>query len=410
MTLRLLWSIPPLVLAFILAHLISSERFPTWDMSVKMAVGILAVNAYFTLLNQYLAGIFRLHMRMGLAVVGELGARIITLLAVLWAVAQNGSLHAVLFAVLAGTAANSLYAFFICRRLEHFRLQLDRQLAVDMLREAAPLALLIILGLLRQKIDALLLTALATQIDVGIYGAALRVHEVLITFPALFVALLYPVFSRLTAQGLTAVLPVFRRTFDALLHAGLCAGLAIWTAAPALAATLGAPQAAEPIRLLALALPGSFMALGFSNLAYAEGRTGVVLKLFAFLVFFNLGANLLLIPRYSYNGAALATLSTEWLAMLILAAYWIGWRHMRLSLRGLLAVPLTLLLGLGLQALRNLWLPAADASVVAQLTAMLVCGAAAAVVYLLTVISFRLLPLEVLRSLLPQSTPVDPAP
>jgi O-antigen/teichoic acid export membrane protein len=405
LALRLVWSMPPLLLACVLAQFISSERYPTWDLSVKMAVAILAVNAYFTLLNQYLAGIFRLHLRMGLAVLGELGARLIALLAVLWAVAHDGALNAVLLAVLAGTTANSLYAFLMTRRLEHFRLQLDRQLAIEMLREAAPLAVVIILGLLRQKMDALLLTGLATQTDVGIYGAALRVHEVLITFPALFVALLYPVFARLTAQGLTALLPVFQRTFDVLLHAGLCASLAIWTAAPALAATLGAPQAAAPIRLLAFALPGAFLALGFSHLVYAEGRTGVVVKLYAGLVLFNLGVNLWLIPRYAYNGAALANLCTEWLAMLILAIYWIAWRRMRLSPRGLLAVPLTVLLGIGLRAVRDLWLPAADAAVIAQITAMLLSGGAATVAYLGAVIACRRLPPEVLRSILPHSPP-----
>ena len=94
--------------------------------------------------------------------------------------------------------------------------------------------------------------------------------------------------------------------------------------------------------------------------------------------------------------------------MLILATYWIGRRHMRLSRRGFLAIPLTVLLGFALQTLRNWWLPAADASIVTQIVAMLVCGAAAAAVYLGAAIALRLLPLEVLRSLLPQST-ADPS-
>jgi O-antigen/teichoic acid export membrane protein len=401
LSLRLLWSLPPLLLCVVLAQFISSERFPTWDLSVKMAVGVLALNAYFTLFNQYLAGIFRLHLRMSLAVIGELGARLVALLAVLWVVSRDGSLQSVLVAVLMGTVTNSVYAFLVTRRLEPFRIQLDRALAATMLREAAPLAVVIILGLLRQKLDTLLLTALATQTDVGIYGAALRVHEVLITFPALFVALLYPVFSKLTTQGLQAVQPVFQRTFDVLLHAGLCCGLAIWIAAPALAATLGSPQSTAPIQLLSLALPGAFLGLGFSHLVYAEGRNGVVVRLYAFLVLFNLGANLLLIPRLAYNGAALAAVCTEWTSMGILALYWIGHRRMRLSRRGLAAFPLSILLAVFLQLLRDIWLPATDAGIVSQVIALLVCGGAAASVYLAAIIALRLLPLQVLRALLP---------
>jgi O-antigen/teichoic acid export membrane protein len=364
-------------------------------------VGILALNAYFTLFNQYLAGIFRLHLRMGLAVVGELAARLVALLAVLWAVSHGGSLQSVLVAVLMGTSTNSIYAFVVTRRLEAFRIHLDRHLAASMLREAAPLAVVIILGLLRQKLDALLLTALATQTDVGIYGAALRVHEVLITFPALFVALLYPVFSKLTTQGLHAVQPVFQRTFDVLLHAGLCCALAIWVAAPALAATLGSPQSTTPIQLLSLALPGAFLGLGFSHLVYAEGRNGVVVRLYAFLVLFNLGANLLLIPRLAYNGAALSAVCTEWVSMSILAFYWIHVRRMRLSRRGLAALPLCLLLAVVLQTVRDLWLPATTAGILAQIVALVVCGAVAAALYFVAVVALRLLPLQVLRSVLP---------
>jgi len=306
-------------------------------------------------------------------------------------------------AVLVGTATNSVYAFAMTRRLEPFHLHMDRGLAIEMLREAAPLAVVIILGLLRQKLDALLLTALATQVDVGIYGAALRVHEVLITFPALFVALLYPVFSKLTPQGLSAVQPVFQRTSDVLLHAGLCVGLAIWSAAPALAATLGAPQATDPLRLLSLALPGAFLGLGFSHLVYAEGRTGVVVRLYGFLVLFNLVANLLLIPRLAYNGAALASVCTEWLSMGILAFYWMVHRGMRLSRRNVAALPLALALGFGLHLLGNRWLPAVDASIPTQVTAMLVTGAVAALFYLVSSVTLGLLPMQVLRALLPRN-------
>jgi len=400
--LRLLWSIPPLVLAVVLAQFISTERVPTWDASVKSAVLVLAVNAYFTLLNQFLAGIFRLHLRMGLAVIGELGARIVALLAVLWVLSSNGSLQAVLIAVLAGTCTNSTYAFLMTRRLDAFRPQLDRALARAMLREAAPLAVVIILGLLRQKLDALLLTALATQTDVGVYGAALRVHEVLITFPALFVALLYPVFSQLTTRGLDAVQPVFQRTFDVLLHAGLCVGLALWTAATPLAATLGAPEAVTPIRLLCLALPGAFLGLGFSHLAYAEGRTRIVVRLYAFLVLFNAAANLSLIPRWTFNGAALANGCTEWMSMGILAWYWIGHRRMRLSRRGVLAFPIAIAMAWLLQMATSRWLPEATAPVMQQVLAFFFAGGLAALLYVVTMLLLRVPPMQVLRSLLPR--------
>ena len=87
--------------------------------------------------------------------------------------------------------------------------------------------------------------------------------------------------------------------------------------------------------------------------------------------------------------------------MLILATYWVAHRHMRLSRRGLVALPVALLLAMLLNTLSSTWTPAPGAAVTQQVLAMLLSGSLAALLYGVTVVGLRLLPLQIIQSLLP---------
>jgi O-antigen/teichoic acid export membrane protein len=409
--LRLLWSVPPLVAACVLAQIVPTERYPTFDAAFKLAVLTLALNAYLVLLSQFLTGVFRLHLRMDLAVIGEVGSRFVALGAVVLAIRAGGGLQWLIAAVVSATAANLIYAWIVARRFERFTPQLDPTLARELLRESAVLAFVIVFGLLRLRLDTLLLGVMATAVDVGIYGASMKVHEVLVTFPGLFVALLYPVFSRLAAVDAASLQRAFQRTFEALLHSGVALTLAVVAVAPQVTSILTAPQAATPMRILALSMPAKFLVLGISHLLLAEARQRLVLYLYVALTLATLAANVALIPRWSYNGAALAGLITELLGLGALALIWVAGRRMPLDLRGLWGVPLAVVVWAGVHLAVEPRMPRADASVAAQLVAAIVVSGGVVLAYLGLALGLRILPIETVRSVLRRKTaPAAPGP
>jgi O-antigen/teichoic acid export membrane protein len=406
--LRLLWSLPPLVIACILAQIVPTERFPTFDTAFKLAVLTLSLNAYMVLLSQFLTAIFRLHLRMDLAVIGELASRFVALGAVLLAIRAGGGLQWLIVAVVSGTAVNLVYAWIVARRFERFTPQIDRTLARELLRESAVLAFVIVFGLLRLRLDTLLLGVMATAVDVGIYGASMKVHEVLVTFPGLFVALLYPVFSRLAAVDVSSLQRAFQRTFEALLHSGVALTLAVVAVAPQVTAILTAPQASTPMRILALSMPAKFLVLGISNLLLAQARQRFVLYLYVALTLVTLAANTALIPRWSYNGAAFAGLITELVALAALAVMWVAERRMPLDLRGLWGLPLAAVLWAGMHWVVEPRLPGQEAGVVPQLVAAIIAGGGVTIAYVGLALALRILPLETVQSVLRRPAPADP--
>jgi O-antigen/teichoic acid export membrane protein len=400
--LRMLLPVLPLSIACLLVRWVPAARFSQWEDALFAAVVLLAVNAYFTLFGQFYIAIFRLHLRLDLAVAGEFASRIVMLLATLAVVAFDGGLLAAIGAMMLGTLTQFIYGWFVTRRFEPFRLQLDLSLAKSMLMESIPLAVVTLLGLVHFKIDTLLLSMLQPAHDVGVYGVAYKVHEVIIGFPGLFVGLLFPLFSRLAQQDPARLRLVFQRTFDVLALASVGVALMRYVAAPRLALILGAEMAARPMRILALALPPIFLSLGFTHLLLAEARQRWLVPLYIVLVVVNVVANLIFIRTYSYLGAAAVTVGTETLSLVILMAVRIGRQRWRVGFRSLWGVPMAIVIAWMLHGVTPAGTPGTRFGI--HVIALAGIALAALALYVGGVLGFRILPLAVLRALLPQRT------
>jgi len=398
--LRALLPIAPLGIACALVRLIPGTRFANWEGVLFGAVVLLAVNAYLTLFGQFYVAIFRLHLRMDLAVAGEFLSRLVLLGATLAVVAWDGGLLAAVGAMTLGTLTQFIYGWIVTRRFEHFTPRLDRPLARAMLIESVPLAAVTLLGLVHFKVDTLLLSILQPAHDVGVYGVAYKVHEVIISFPGLFVGLLFPVFSRLAQQDPARLRIVFQRTFDVLALASVGVALFVYVAAPRLALVLGAEMASRPMRILAMALPPIFLSLGFTHLLLAESRQRWLVPLYAFLVLVNVAANVVLIRRFSYLGAAAVTVGTETLSLLILAAHRLGRQRWRLGLRSLWGVPIAIAIAWSLHGVAPAGPPGTP--FMSHLLALAAISLAAMGLYAGCVLGLRVLPIAVVRSLLPR--------
>jgi O-antigen/teichoic acid export membrane protein len=322
------------------------------------------------------------------------------LAATLGVVALDGGLAAAVGAMGLGTLTQFVYGWIVTRRFERFALRLEPALARAMLVESVPLAAVTLLSLVHFKVDTLLLSIMQPAHDVGVYGVAYKVHEVIIGFPGLFVGLLFPLFSRLAQQDPARLRVVFQRAFDVLALASVGVALLVYVAAPRLALVLGAEMAARPMRILALALPPIFLSLGFTHLLLAESKQRWLVPMYALLVVVNVLGNAVLIRTYSYLGAAAVTVGTETLALVILGLVRIGRQGWRLGLRSLWGVPIAIAIGWSLRGLSAVGAPGTGFTT----HVLALCGVALAALglYAGCVLGLRILPLTVLRALLPQ--------
>lgn len=176
-------------------------------------------------------------------------------------------------------------------------------------------------------IDKSMLAALANVQAAGIYTAAYRVIDLAFSPVRSFLFATYARFFRSGAEGIGAGFSLAKRWLPWAVVYGALAGVAIYLVAPLLPVILG-PDYAESVsavRWLAI-LP----LLRTTHVFAADTLTGAghqglrsVVQVGVFV--FNICANLVLIPRYSWKGAAWSSLASE--ALLIFALWGLlGWR------------------------------------------------------------------------------------
>ncbi len=179
------------------------------------------------------------------------------------------------------------------------------------LREAWPLFINQLLQGLFFKIDAILLLPLGGALAAGAYAAAYKVSEGAGIVSSSFTLALFPRLSRAT-DDLTSAYQLALRVLLQLAFP-LAAGTALLSE-PIVAVVGGReylPDAAIALAILIMYLPLSYANGLTQYVLIAAGRQRLLTGAFVAALVFNAAANVILIPRFSYVGAAVVTVLSE---------------------------------------------------------------------------------------------------
>jgi O-antigen/teichoic acid export membrane protein len=178
------------------------------------------------------------------------------------------------------------------------------------LRESWPLFVNQLLQGLFFKVDALLLPGLAGNAAAGAYAAAYKVSEGAGIVSSSFTLALFPRLSR--ERDLTAA---YRLALRGLLQIAfpLAAGIALLS--ESIVGVVGG-RAYLPDSAIALTILIAYLPLSYANgltqyVLIAAGRQRLLTAAFVAALIFNVAANLLLIPRFGFVGAAWVTVASE---------------------------------------------------------------------------------------------------
>lgn len=200
-------------------------------------------------------------------------------------------------------------------------------------KKSLPFALVSIFITLYYYIDTLILSAYSTKEIVGYYNAAYRLVDGPLFLVGALTTAMFPALSKLFSKDRSKILALVRNSFFRITIVGLavCVPVAFF-AAPIirLVYTNQYIEAARvlPILIFALAviLPNSIL----GTTIRAIDRQAISAWVVGFGAAFNIIANLIVIPRYSFYGAAWTTLLTE---IFILIAYCcLTWKYLGLPI------------------------------------------------------------------------------
>ena len=166
------------------------------------------------------------------------------------------------------------------------------------------------------RVDVILLAKLKDSFAAGIYSLPYRAFATLQIIPYGLMGALLPAFSSSRDKG------DVRETCSTIMRFLLLSSLLLILvtlsfAPPVILALLGQSYADSipTIKILVWASVPSFLNFALNTLLLSDHKEKVFLRTAAVCTVFNIGANLFMIPRYSFIGAAIVTVLTECLLL-----------------------------------------------------------------------------------------------
>lgn len=301
---------------------------------VKNGIFLISFATFFGTVNSTFIAIFQVNYRMDKAVLTDIVGRVIILALILFQIKAQLNLNWILASYVIANFVNLLASIVMARPYFRFGLGFDFKLWKYFFKETLPMGTMLVLGIIYFRIDALLLSFLKTPTAVGIYGAPYKVVDILLTLPAMFLGNVFPAITTEVTNNKERFNYLFQKSFDFLAIAafGIIAGVCALSA-PIMTLIAGEKFSADYtvsffshpatssliLQILVFAVAISYLTNLFESTIVAAGRQKkLIVPKLIFLVF-NVVLNLILIPKYSYLGAAFITVLTEILVISVAA-------------------------------------------------------------------------------------------
>jgi len=204
------------------------------------------------------------------------------------------------------------------------RVEFDALLSRGILRESYPLMINHLLATLFFRMDVTLLQPMRGDVVVGWYTTAYKFIDGLVIIPSTFTMALFPIMSRFATSARDSLIRAYMLSIRYLAALSLPVALLTTIYARQIILLFGGaqylPHAATALRLLIWFFPFSCMNQVTQYVLIAIQQQHFLTRAFLVGVSFNLVANLIFIPLYSYRASAAITVLSE--LVLLIAFYW----------------------------------------------------------------------------------------
>jgi len=283
---------------------------------VEVAIALFALTAVLDNVANSIGAVFQAHDDLWPATLAQLLERGFVAIAGIALVAAGGGVVDVAAIYVAGAAVGIAYLARSLRRrgVGPGPVDVPRAHLRWLVVTSLPLALSVLFGAILFRVDATILSFLKGNGAVGIYGVATQLLESTLFISFAFVSAMVPTLARLGRGTLPSISSAYEGALKVILVSLLPIGTGfVFFARPVMHLLYdgGYGRSVMPMRLLggAAALYGvSYLS---SYLLISQGRTMLVGWVTAAVALENVALNLALIPRYSFDGAAVTTSITE---------------------------------------------------------------------------------------------------
>ncbi len=258
--------------------------------------------------------VFRVNLLMRYPALWNGMRALMNLLLVFWVADHHRSVSGFIYAYLASGFLGLTGLALFSRRFMPIGFRFDGHLMKTLVRESGPLVVSGYLTLLYYRLDVLMLSKMKGFSEVGYYSVATRLTESLTIVATSLMASFFPLLARAFRENRTEFEALVLKALKWLLLLGLPIAVGgSFVARELVVLFFGSEYVRSGVTLGILFWYTffGFLSILFVNLLIVCGKQIVDTWISLFLVLANAGMNFWLIPRWSYNGAAAATVFVE---------------------------------------------------------------------------------------------------
>jgi O-antigen/teichoic acid export membrane protein len=314
-----------------------SVIFFPYSAAIKFGVIVALFSFLFPALNQIIIGLFQKRLSMDRDAIAEVISRLILVIGIISTEKLQFGLNGILLSLVASSAVNFLCHYLLACEYIVIKLEFDWLIWKEILSRSWPLTITIVLNLIYLRADIIILSLFRSTEEVGLYGAAYKIIDVLTTIPFMFAGLILPILTTAWSDNNQPYFKkILQRSFDfmAILAIPLIVG-AQFLGQPIMRFVAGRDfAAAGPIlQVLIFAVAAIFLGTMFSHAVIALDKQKKMIGFYIFTSLSALAAYLVLIPRFSYFGAAGVTIYSEVLIAIFSAVCVFKYSRCRLNLK-----------------------------------------------------------------------------
>ena len=298
------------------------------DQTIKV-VYLITLSIIFSAFNGMFYSIFQAFEKMEYQSLGQILNSVLMLCGVLFAIKYGfsvigfASLYFMVNIIILG------YSFTILRwrfsnpnlNWSSQKIEIDWSFWKSTIKEALPFGLTGIFIMIYYWIDSVMLSLIKGNLEVGWYNVAYRLNLIPLIIPGIFNSVMFPVMAKYFISSKVHLNQIYQRYFKYMVIFSIPIGVGISFLSERIILLIFGEEYIPSIIALQILIWSSvfiFMGAAFGRLIESLNKQIIGTKIAGSCAILNIILNLLLIPRYSFIGASVATVITGFTVLVVL--------------------------------------------------------------------------------------------
>jgi len=273
-------------------------------------------------MNQVFVGFLQTRLKMYLMVAGEILGRIVLVTGLLLLVLNHSNFLPFMWAIVLGALAYTSVLWVSVSRMTPVALAFDKNIWIAIIKKMWPITLAVMFNAVYLKSDTVILSFLRPQTEVGIYGAAYRILDVITQSAMMIMGVLLPLLaSSWSREQKPEFKKYYQQSFDTMMLFAIPMMAGAIVLAEKIMRSIAGDEFADSGKILAIlsiAVFGVFLGAIFGHTAVAINKQKQTLWIYISDAFITLAGYLIFIPLYGIYGAAWMSVFSELYAGVLL--------------------------------------------------------------------------------------------